>query len=311
MPCIAEVDRSPAPSGTGDSDGCPRSGRRDPNSSLRAAFLVGLSLLLIFPGCARHEFLRISEDSCGGRLEAAWVWFDPPPGCPPVVLVNMVHFGIHDYFEEVQAELDRASVVLIEGIRKPDRAESAPESGPTPDSIDQLDRATAELAFELRLVTQREALVTRPDYMCVDWTADRLEQRVSLDRYLSGLSRLKETVQLIVDQEAERLRRQYPELSYEDLAAFVRRGPLRRQVAERLIQPPIEDPASIRGRNEEVLKTLLGMAPSGLVAICYGADHGPHLARSLECLGYTRQVVTWHRIFGFDREPHPDLIPVP
>jgi hypothetical protein len=272
---------------------------------------LACALLLLASGCARHEFLRISQDSCGGRLEAAWVWFDPPEGYPPVLLVNMVHFGEPEYFDEVQAELDRAPVVFIEGIKMCPPAEGMPESHPADAALLQLDRAITDLAFELRLVTQREALASRPDYICVDWTAEELRRQVSLKGSLSGVSRLRETVQCIVDQEADLLRQRYPELSYEELASFVRRGPLRRQVAERLTQAPVEDSKIIRGRNKPVLKCLLEMAPTSLVAICYGADHGPHLARSLEALGYERQAVTWHRIFGFDREPHPDVIPVP
>jgi hypothetical protein len=275
------------------------------------ARLLGLLLLLAgLPACAsRHEFLRITRDSCGGGLEAAWVWFDPPPDCPPVLLVNMIHFGSHEYYEEVQAELDRSAFVFIEGIGGlcTDSAAAPPSS----DALDRLDRATAELAFELRLVTQRDTLVTRPAYVCADWTEDELLQRVSLDRHLSGISRLREAVQCIVDEEAQRLRVDYPGLSYEDLAAFVRRGPLRRQVAERLIEPPDESAGLILGRNEAVLRRLLVMGDTGIVAICYGADHGPHLARSLEAVGYRRQAQTWHRVFGFDRQPHPDVIPKP
>jgi hypothetical protein len=134
---------------------------------------------------------------------------------------------------------------------------------------------------------------------------------VSLDRHVEGISRLRETVQSIVDHEAAALRCDYPGLSPEELGAFVRRGPLRRQIAERLVEPPDESSGLIRGRNEAVLRRLLVMGETGIVAICYGADHGPHLARSLEAVGYRRQCQTWHRVFGFDREPHPDVIPVP
>jgi hypothetical protein len=286
-------------------DGSPR--RAATACRPRIAAAAAGALLVLLGGCARHEFLRISQDSCGGRLEAAWVWFDPPQGYPPVLLVNMIHFGTQDYYAEVQAELDRASVVFIEGIREGESRESRPSA----DTLSQLDRATADLAFELRLVTQRETLAVRPGYVCVDWTADELRARAPVDKYLSGVSRMRDTVQRIVDHEAEALRSEYPELSHEDLSNFVRRGPLRRQIAERLTQVPIEDPAIIKGRNEPVLRALLGIAPSGLVAICYGADHGPHLARSLEALGYARRATTWHKVFGFDREPHPDVIPQP
>jgi hypothetical protein len=274
------------------------------------ARLFGLLILVAaLPACAtRHEFLRITRDSCGGGLEAAWVWFEPPPDCPPVVLVNMIHYGSHEYFEEVQAELDRASFVFIEGITG--CAESAPSQRSSA-ALDQFERATAELAFELRLVTQRDTLVTRPGYVCADWTEDELLQRVSLDRHIEGVSRLRQTVQCIVDEEAARLRTDYPGLSYEELAAFVRRGPLRRQVAERLTEPPDSSAALILGRNEAVLRRLLTMGRTGIVAICYGADHGPHLARSLEAVGYRRQAQSWHRVFSFDRQPHPDVIPVP
>jgi hypothetical protein len=269
-----------------------------------------LSLVLSGCRCTRHEFLRVTDDSCGGRLEVAWVWFEPPADRPPVVLVNMIHLGTHEYFEEVQSELDRAAVVFIEGIRGDCRAESAP-SRPSNCPLDQLEQATADLAFELRLVTQRDRLVTRQSYMCADWTEGELLKQVSFDRCMSGIACLRETIQCIVDHEAEILRQTYPELSREELAAFVRRGPLRRQVAERLVQPPEDEPALIRGRNEAVLRKLLTLGETGIVAICYGADHGPHLARSLEALGYRRQCQTWHRVFGFDRAPHPDVIPVP
>jgi hypothetical protein len=227
---------------------------------------------------------------------------------PPVLLVNMVHLGAHEYFEEVQQELDRASIVFMEGIRMP---ESAPADAPAAAPLARLDRAVADLAFELRLVTQREALVVRPEYHGVDWTASELGSRTSLEGYAGGIARLRETVQRIVDQEARVLRCDYPELNHDDLAAFVRRGPLRRQVAERLVEPPVEHRAIIRGRNEEVLRRLVELGPGGVVAICYGADHGPHFARSLATLGYQRRAVSWHRVFGFDREPHPDVIPVP
>lgn len=272
--------------------------------------LVLLLLLLALPGCcAKHEFLRIREDACEGRLEAAWVWFDPPPECPPVVLVNMIHFGSHEYYSEVQQQLDKASLVFVEGIRCASAAENA-ESRPGNDALESIERSAADLAFELRLTTQREALVARPTFVCVDWTEEELLRRCSLQRS-RGASGLREAVQMIVDQQAGVLRRQYPELPLEDLAGFVRRGPLRREVAEKLVQAPVEDPAVIVGRNETLLRRLLVTGPCGVVAVCYGADHGPHLARSLEALGYRKQCQTWHRVFGFDREPHPDVIPVP
>jgi hypothetical protein len=274
----------------------------------RAPLAALLVVVTVLAGCQQHEFLRITEDPCGGRLEAAWVWFDPPPGHPPVLLVNMVHFGTWDYYDEVQRELDRATVVFIEWIRAPEtRSADAPEY----ESFTQLNRAVEDLAFELRLVPQREALTIRPEYRCVDWTVDRLLEHASLEPYLGGVTNIREIVQRIVDLEVEELRRAYPELKIEDLASFARRGPLRRQVAERLVTAPHEHAAIIRGRNEEVLRGLLGVGPTDVVAICYGADHGPHLARSLDRLGYRRQRPTWHRIFGFDREPHPDVIPLP
>ena len=240
----------------------------------------------------------------------AWVWFDPPPDSPPVVLVNMIHFGTHEYYDEVQAELDRAAVVFIEGIRGTCGVESA-ATRPAEDALHRIERFTADLAFELRLVTQRDRLIARPAYLCADWTQEEFRKRVSFEPYMPGIACLRETVQRIVDEEAERLRRQYPELSHEELASFVRRGPLRRDVAERLAEAPEEHAALIRGRNEAVLRSVLALRETGVVAICYGADHGPHLARSLEAAGWRRQTTTWHRVFGFDRQPHPDIIPLP
>jgi hypothetical protein len=280
---------------------------RAASNRLKPAVLL---VLLALASCARHEFLRIREDSCEGRLEAAWVWFDAPEELPPVVLVNMIHLGSHEYYAEVQAELDRAALVFIEGIRcAPDggAGDSRPRSG----ALARVDQATADLAFELRLTTQREALVPRDTFVCADWTEKQLLERCSIERYSRGVSCLRETVQMIVDHEATELRRRYPELPLEDLAGFVRRGPLRREVAERLTEAPVEDPAVIVGRNETLLRRLLTTGANGVVAICYGADHGPHLARSLETLGYRRHRQTWHRVFGFDQEPHPDVIPVP
>lgn len=275
----------------------------------RPRLLVAVAFAAMLGSCARHQFLRVSEDECGGSLEAAWVWLDPPAGCPPILLVNMIHFGTPDYYEEVQCALDRASVVFLEGIRGMD-SRFDPASRPA-DELTQLDRAMTDLAFELRLVTQREALQPRSDYISVDWTAEELKSRVALQGFVRGIPRLRETVQRIVDYEVARLRDKYPGLTDEELAAFVRRGPLRRQVAERLVEPPIEHQSIIKERNAEVLRALRGIPPGGLVAICYGADHGPHLVRGLVRMGYEKRSVSWHRVFGFDREPHPDVMPRP
>ena len=80
----------------------------------------------------------------------------------------------------------------------------------------------------------------------------------------------------------------------------MRRGPLRRELAERLAQPPEEHAALILGRNEAVLRRLLTMGKSGLVATTGRSRTHPARWRT----SYRRQCQTWHRVFGFDRR-HP------
>ena len=226
----------------------------------RGCSVASLSLLLALSGCARVTSSSASrDDSCGGRLEAAWVWFDPPADRPAGLLVNMIHFGSHEYFEEVQAELDRAAVVFIEGIRGRLRRRVGATRVPRNDALDQT--GAGDRGSRVRAPARDPARSSRHAPELRVRGLDRGRAPASKCRSIatcSGISCLRETVQRIVDQEAEHpAAASIPELSHEELAAFVRRGPLRRAGRGAPAEPPDEDPALIRGRNEAVLRSLL------------------------------------------------------
>ena len=79
-----------------------------------------------------------------------------------VVLVPMVHTGDADFFRRVQEELDRADVVLMEGVW------GAPSLSPTLFFINYLLSSQRRLAYHMNHVWEGEGLVYRPNWRWAD-----------------------------------------------------------------------------------------------------------------------------------------------
>lgn len=273
---------------------------RPPRLRLAAAFAVAVASA----GCAGESFVRAEEDDDGGRLELTWVTFAPPAGRPPVLLVNMVHYGAPEFYARVQDALDRSAVVLMEGVRRSPRASPAAEAGEAA-PLARLEAAYRGAARELDLVLQADALAARPGWRRPDVTEAELGAAPELERYVAGAESFRraleaETLRLVAD-----LIPRHPGVPAEDLLAFARRGPLRRAAARALAESDApEDAVVIVRRNEAALRDLLALRDvDGRVALCFGAAHGPHFARRLVQLGWDRAGTERVAAFDYVRRP--------
>ena len=123
--------------------------------SWRPSFLL---LPALFVACsAPAPLVRMTEHDA---LEVAWVELAPPPGRPPVLLMNMVHVAAPGFFEEVQTRLDTVTTVLMEGIVR--------DNQPVPKPVRRIGSDLFDVADALDLEHQVEALRSRGHWIKAD-----------------------------------------------------------------------------------------------------------------------------------------------
>ncbi|HYC76745.1 MAG TPA: hypothetical protein VEI02_03860 [Planctomycetota bacterium] len=254
-------------------------------------------------GCGGPRHLRVVEDDGEGRLEADWIELAPPRGRPPVLLMNMVHFGAPEFYAAAQFALDRSALVLMEGVRRSPKlaAGAAPAEAP----MTRLERAFHGAAEELELTTQARALAPKPNWRGSDLTEGEItELGGPLHAYVDDAERFREALRDLALREAERLAPTLPELTPEERLSYVRRGPLRRAAAFAIVDAEVDDDVLIGRRNEAALRALDALHDvEGRVAICYGAAHGPAFERALIARGYDRAASHRMIVYAWTRRP--------
>ena len=268
-----------------------------------AVFAALATVLAATSGCAGPSFLHVVETGEEGRLEAEWIAYDPPEGRPAVLLLNMVHFGSPEFYAAAQRELDRAGVVLMEGVRRSPHRTPAPTSAPVRES--ELDAYYAGAATELRLVTQARSLVPGPHWRNADLTEVEVRKSPLFESYREGADRLRDALADAVAEEVAALRLRSPDTPDETLETYVREGPLRAFTARALAGADAdEDEILIVARNEAALRALAESPPSaGPALLCFGAGHAEHFDRRLRQLGFERKEVRRVPVFRFPLRP--------
>lgn len=258
---------------------------------MRRAGLLPLSIVLC--GCAgTNSLLRIAENG-SDKLEVAWVRFSPPPGRPPVTLVTTVHVAEPAFFSMVQRRLDRTPVVLMEGIiAEPSREES--DGG--------IAAQLHDVATQLRLVHQVDALEFRPGWVRADVTEGELRQMLAAEPVVAGDGPSFEEFRRDVSFTLFQYRLAHPELEPRVAEDRVRGGTARERYAELILErasDPPPQPVLIDARNAVALESLVGRRPEEEVVLCWGYAHGPDFIQRLTVQGYEVAELTWHTVFSW------------
>jgi hypothetical protein len=255
-----------------------------------------LALLAACTSCTPGPvLLRSIEDGNHGRLEVAWIELSPPPGRPPVALLNMVHVGAPEYFAAVQSRLDRASIVLMEGVVRERSSNGAPRDPKKRRGADLF-----ELAATFRLVHQLDALERRPHFRSADMSESEFRDMAPGPRAGTGPS-LRD-LQRDANYEVFRFQGQHPELDANAAGERVRRGMARRILARHIATYATDDrrrPVVVLARNQIALRALDQCAATGEVVLCWGFAHGQDFLRALGKRGYRVATVTWREVFRY------------
>ncbi len=267
------------------------------------ACAVSAVVLAATPGCAGPSFLHVVEGEDEGKLEAEWILYDPPAGRPDVVLLNMVHFGSPEFYALAQRELDRAGVVLMEGVRRSPKA--GPPTSTAPVRASEHAAHYAGAASELRLATQARSLVPGPHWRSTDLTEAEVRKSPMFESFRDGADRFRDVLADAVAEEVESLRRRRPGTPDPLLEAYVREGPLRAFAARALAGAEVEeDEIVIVARNEAALRALQETPPFvGSALLCFGAAHAEHFDRRLRQLGFERREVRRVPVFRYRLRP--------
>lgn len=252
-----------------------------------------LSLLVVpglFIACGGPSpLVRMTKHN---TLEVAWIELAPPPGRPPVLLMNMVHVAAPGFFEEVQARLDVAATVLMEGIVRSTPPESKPQRRIGGDLFD--------VATALRLVHQVDVLNSRDHWLEADMNEAEFREMAIGEPPGSGPS-LRD-FQKGVNFEVFRLRRRHPELDAATAEERVRTGAARLRFARLIMDSSHRRrhrPIIIQVRNRIALRALDALSDAGNVALCWGFAHGHDYLKLLRRRGYRVARKTWHTVFDY------------
>jgi hypothetical protein len=225
-------------------------------------------------------------------LEVAWLELTPPPGRPPVLLMNMVHVATPRFFDEVQTRLGATGVVLMEGIV---RETVEPSKSPRRIGSDLFDVAGA-----LHLVHQVDSLTLRSHWIKADMGEAEFREMAIGEPRGSGPS-LRD-FQKDVNFEIFRLRRRQPELDAATVEERVRTGVARRRFARLIVDSAARKhrrPVVVQVRNRIALRALDARPATETVALCWGFAHGHDYLKALGRRGYRVAKTTWHTVFDY------------
>jgi hypothetical protein len=210
-----------------------------------------------------------------------------------VVLVTTVHVASPGFYAAVQEALDRAELVLMEGIvrsRAP-RPRVDPE-GPPP----AVAAGQGDLAKSLRLVRQTSALELRRHFVKADmgerefrdlvWASGERDDAVSIEGFVTEVERQVAAARRISD---DRVRAEA------DVRIDARHGFARHLVA--VAEDDRRRPVVVGARNRIAMRALDEAEVGGDVAICWGFVHTHEFARALLRRGYRVAATEWRPVF--------------
>lgn len=131
------------------------------------------------PAKGKHlRYVTPTEDVAGG-LDIAVTYYMHPDGGPRIDLVGAVHIGEKTYYRQTQRMLDRASIVLYEGV-KPKDSTAADFEKPQAADKNPLRALQGKIATWFGLEFQLDGIdYTRPHFVHADLTAEEFTGRPS------------------------------------------------------------------------------------------------------------------------------------
>jgi hypothetical protein len=267
---------------------------RRPTAVVLAVLACGLA------SCADRSHLVAEEGAAEGRLAAEWIAFAPPTGRPPVLLMNMVHFGAPEFYARASERVDAAAFAIMEGVKRP-RAADVDAARVPAGPLARLEAAYGGAAAALGLTTQSAAMRPGPHWRSPDVAESEAAKSPLLEEFVVGAEAFRRAMEAGVAEERARIRAAYPELATAEVDAFAREGELRRAAALSIARAEVdEDEVLIVRRNEAALRELLSLGDVRReVVLCYGAAHGPHFARRLRQMGWTPVASEFVTVFPF------------
>ena len=154
---------------------------------------MGPIVFLAFIGWTSGEpepYLRAVDDEAGGRVLqiASRTLVSPEKDGPSVTLLGVSHLGNPTYYEEIQKKLDRADLVLFEGVGFGDKGPQKNEG-----SSNAVSEMQLSLARSMGLVFQLEAIrYDRAHFRNSDISSEALMTRLKGGPLKAGRSGKKE-----------------------------------------------------------------------------------------------------------------------
>lgn len=248
-------------------------------------FVVCLGHLL---GCARegNPYGRIHDD----KLQIASKTFIPRNGVgPKVTLLGAVHIGEKTYYEQLQKRLNKADLVLYEGIGCQSEAEEIEKNCPERKAKGGGHAATAKL---LKLECQTDNIKKNPNFVHADMSLVELLDYTKIERGKPLCERLKAA--------GKNSDRKPPQVSANKLRNVVALSLIKDMSHER--EYAGEEFLVHYKRNELVMKKLKAELPKYRtgqeVMIFYGAAHMPDMELSLQDMGYVLDESDWLSVFS-------------
>lgn len=248
-------------------------------------FTVYLCQLL---GCARegNPYGRIHDD----QLQVARKVFSPRNGVgPKVTLLSAVHIGEKSFYEELQSHLNKADLVLFEGIGLKSEGEEIKKNCP---QFKAKGGGHAETAKLLKLECQTDHIKKTTNFVHADMSltelldyrkiepgkplCERLKTQGTGLKHkppLGGANRLRNMVALDVIKD----------MSHE--IEFAHAGLLIHFERNKLVMKKLKEKIADYKRDQEII-------------IFYGAAHMPDMELSLHDMGYDLDTSDWLKAFS-------------
>lgn len=256
-----------------------------------------LAIIIFYGGCARegNPYTRIKDNS----FQVASKSFLPIKGHgPKITLLGMIHIAEEHFYREIRAILDRADLVLFEGIGNEaeyhEIKEKCPEFFKT-----NINARHKKSAKDLGLVFQQKIIEhSGAKFVHADVTIRQLldAQKIAPDKSLCERLKVEEDQQ---KQGRDTQKNAKPKDVARNTLAFALAKSLQHEKSEYTTE---DNKTILFFRNQIVLEKLKEHLPrysSGQeIVILYGAGHMPDLESSILNIDYSLSETQWFNVFG-------------